>query len=153
MTTPDLTSRIDGILGSARQHSARSVNSAQVLANWLVGQEIVNEEQQGNERAVYGENLILILAEKLKSRGIKGYGATNLRLCRQFYLEYPEYLQSGLPAPLRDQFRLTEPSSSILHAVRGETPDGHNKKHLRIHHALRDEFKPGHFTPPASQLR
>lgn len=88
MADTDLTSRIDGILGSARQHSARSVNSAQVLANWLVGRESVNEEQQGNERAVYGENVIPTLAKKLKTQGIKGYGATNLWLCRQFYLEY-----------------------------------------------------------------
>ena len=117
-----------------RQTSDRSVTSAQVLANWLVGQEIVNEEQQGSERAVYGENVIPTLAKKLKSRGTKGYGATNLWLCRQFYLEYPNYLQSGLPAPLRDQFRLTD----------------HNSSDLQIRHTPCDEFKTGHFTPDIS---
>ena len=131
MTTPDLTSRIDGILGSARQHSARSVNSAQVLANWLVGQEIVNEEQQENERAVYGENVIPILAEKLKSRGTKGYGATNLKLCRLFHLEYPFLIDGSISHTLRDQFKiLSAPSGPILHAPRGESPDEHNKRDL-----------------------
>jgi predicted nuclease of restriction endonuclease-like (RecB) superfamily len=164
MTTSDLPSRIDGILGSARQHSARSVNSAQVLANWLVGREIVNEEQQGNERAVYGENVIPALAKKLKSRGTKGYGTTNLWLCRQFHLEYPHLPDGPISHALRDQFRLTEPPSPILHALRGESetspqilhtpcgesPNDHNNSDLQIHHSPRDEFKPGRFTPDIS---
>ena len=151
MATPDLTSRIDGILGSARQHSARSVNSAQVLANWLVGREIVNEEQQGSERAVYGENLILVLAEKLKIRGIKGFGATNLRLCRQFHLEYPQLPQGPISHTLRDHFRiLLPPSEPIHHAPRDESSSALESSDLQIHHAPRDEFKPGRFTPDLS---
>ena len=151
MTTSDLPSRIDGILGSARQHSARSVNSAQVLANWLVGREIVNEEQQGNERAVYGENVIPTLAKKLKSRGTKGYGATNLKLCRLFHLEYPFLLDGSISHTLCDQFKILSASSnSILHTPRGESPNNHNNSDLQIRHALRDEFKSGHFTPDLS---
>lgn len=151
MTTSDLPSRIDGILGSARQHSARSVNSAQVLANWLVGREIVNEEQQGNERAVYGENVIPTLAKKLKSRGTKGYGATNLRLCRQFHLEYPHLSDGPISHALRDQFKiLSAPSESIHHTPCDESHNNHNNSDLQIHHALRDEFKSGHFTPDLS---
>ena len=65
----------------------------------------MNEEQQGNERAVYGENLILILAEKLKSLGIRGYGATNLKLCRLFHLEYPFLIDGSISHALRDEFK------------------------------------------------
>jgi len=123
MATPDLTTRIDGILDSARQHAARSVNSAQVLANWLVGREIVNEQQHGNERAVYGENVIPTLAKKLKAHGIKGYGATNLKLCRQFHLEYPRLHLGPISHTLRDQFgQLPAPSESILYSPRVKTP-------------------------------
>jgi hypothetical protein len=39
--------RIRGILESARSNIARSVNSTQVVANWLIGREIVEEEQGG----------------------------------------------------------------------------------------------------------
>jgi len=46
-----LYGRVCGILDSARTSAARSVNTAQVVANWLVGREIVEDEQEGKERA------------------------------------------------------------------------------------------------------
>jgi hypothetical protein len=41
-------SRICEILTAARTGVARTVNTAQVLSNWLIGQEIIEAEQQGN---------------------------------------------------------------------------------------------------------
>jgi len=162
MTAPDeLSSRINGILGSASQHVARSVNSAQVLANWLIGREIVVEQQEGKERAVYGDKVVPELAKKLKAGGIKGYSVTNLKLCRQFHLEYPDLLDGQISHTLCDQFRL----KPILHTLRGESslapnpihhppsdesPKANQIKDLEIGHALRDQFEPGHFTPNIS---
>jgi len=162
MTAPDeLSSRINGILGSASQHVARSVNSAQVLANWLIGREIVVEQQEGKERAVYGDKVVPELAKKLKAGGIKGYSVTNLKLCRQFHLEYPDLLDGQISHTLCDQFRL----KPILHTLCGESslapnpihhppidesPKTNQIKDLKIGHALRDQFKSGHFTPNIS---
>ncbi|WDT82869.1 MAG: hypothetical protein MPW14_24975 (plasmid) [Candidatus Manganitrophus sp.] len=42
---------------SARAGAARSVNTAQVMSNWLIGREIVEEEQRGKKRAGYGKPL------------------------------------------------------------------------------------------------
>ena len=42
--TPPLYERIRGILESARTTAARSANTAQVITNWLIGREIVEEE-------------------------------------------------------------------------------------------------------------
>ena len=44
-----LYGRVCQILESARTSAARSVNTAQVVANWMVGREIVEEEQQGQD--------------------------------------------------------------------------------------------------------
>ena len=41
---PPLYERIRGILESARTTAARSANTAQVITNWLIGREIVEEE-------------------------------------------------------------------------------------------------------------
>ena len=46
-----LYDRIRQILESARSSVSRSVNTAQVVANWLIGREIVEEEQKGKRRA------------------------------------------------------------------------------------------------------
>lgn len=141
-----LVTRIDGILGSARQHAARSVNSVQVLANWLIGREIVVEQQEGLERAVYGEMVIPELAKRLKARGTKGYGETNLKLCRQFHIEYPLFLQGPIGHALRDQFRLpAHPPPQMGHAPSDESAAGQRIPESGILDAPRREFTPGRF--------
>ncbi len=87
-----LYGRITRILEEARSHVVRSVNSAQVAANWLIGREIVEEEQQGAARAGYGEELIESMGRALSRDYGRGFSATNLRLMRQFYLTYPSLL-------------------------------------------------------------
>ncbi len=92
MNKPPLYERIKGIIESARAGAARSVNTAQVVSNWLIGREIVEEEQKGSQRAAYGERLMRVLAERLKEDYRSGYGLTNLKTFRQFYLVYDDLL-------------------------------------------------------------
>jgi hypothetical protein len=47
------------ILEQARATAARSVNTAMVRAYWLIGREVVEEEQAGSARAGYGDELSL----------------------------------------------------------------------------------------------
>src|SRR3990170_2014915 len=89
MRRPQLYQRIRQILESARTSVARSVNTTQVVAYWLIGREIVEEEQKGQKRAGYGEALLQDLAQRLKSDFGSGYSVHNLKFIRQFYLEYP----------------------------------------------------------------
>jgi DUF1016 N-terminal domain len=65
--------RIRDILEATHTGVVRTVNTAQVLSNWLVGRAIVEEEQQGEHRADYGDNLLKNLAQKLKQEFGKGY--------------------------------------------------------------------------------
>jgi predicted nuclease of restriction endonuclease-like (RecB) superfamily len=83
-----LYERIRLILESARTTVSRTVNTTQVVSNWLIGREIVEEEQQGKRRAGYGENLLIDLAERLRKEYGKGWSVRNLEYCRKFYLEY-----------------------------------------------------------------
>jgi len=72
---PPLYERIRGILESARTTAARSANTAQVITNWLIGREIVEEEQKGRARAEYGKQLVEELAARLQEDFGKGYSA------------------------------------------------------------------------------
>jgi predicted nuclease of restriction endonuclease-like (RecB) superfamily len=85
----DLYMRIQAILESARSNIARVVNFEMVQAYWLIGREIVEEEQKGQERAQYGIGLLRELSEKLTADYGKGFDETNLRNIRQFYLTFP----------------------------------------------------------------
>lgn len=81
---------IKSILEQARSKARSAVNSAMVEAYWLIGQRIVQEEQQGSSRAVYGEQLLANLSRALSASLGKGFSYANLRNFRQFYLTYPD---------------------------------------------------------------
>jgi len=81
-----LIDRVVTILEQARANVVRNINSRMVIAYWLVGREIVEEEQQGKKRAEYGKRLIDELSKKLTERYGKGFSVPNLKRFRQFYL-------------------------------------------------------------------
>jgi predicted nuclease of restriction endonuclease-like (RecB) superfamily len=113
---PPLYARIREILESARTSAARSVNTTQVMANWLIGREIVEEEQKGRRRAGYGQTLVNGLAVRLTKEYGKGYSAQNLWLFRQFFLTYPGLVSAEILYAVRREFG----ASAILHALRGD---------------------------------
>lgn len=83
-----LFERVAGILDEARANVVRAVNRHMVLAYWLIGREIVQALQGGEERAEYGRELMDDLSQKLKQRYGRGFSTTNLRYFRTFYLTY-----------------------------------------------------------------
>jgi len=141
-TTSTLYQRIKSILDAARNGIHRTVNTTQVISCWLVGREIVEEEQAGNIRAQYGSRVIEKLSAKLQAEYGGGYSVQNLFYMRQFYGEYPSLLPKG----------------SILHAARGEfgpfgslsaklhAPHGESLAGLR-NQALTTNWRPGCLHP------
>jgi predicted nuclease of restriction endonuclease-like (RecB) superfamily len=85
---PPLFDRVATILEQARVNVVRSVNSEMVIAYWLVGREIVDEEQQGEKRAGYGKRLIADLSQRLTQRYGKGFSVAHLKNIRQFHLTF-----------------------------------------------------------------
>ena len=83
-----LTADIRDIISQARLLTRRSVNSLQVVSNYLIGMRIVLEEQKGQERAEYGKETLQSLFNELTSEFGKGYSHRNLKYMRQFYLAY-----------------------------------------------------------------
>jgi len=90
-----LYKRIADILESARVGVARTVNTTQVLANWLIGREIVEAEQSGRKRAKYGDELIRELAQRLSEKFGRGYSPDNLFWFRRFYVDFPDLLKGA----------------------------------------------------------
>lgn len=74
----------------ALQNNARLVINRHVTAKaWLTGYYIVEYEQNGSDRAKYGDKLISELSKRL---GKRNFSTTNLKIFRQFYLTYPSLL-------------------------------------------------------------
>lgn len=74
--------------------AGKAVNISLTLRNWLIGCYIREYEQNGLDRAQYGETLLGVLSQRLTEAGLDGMVARSLMLYRQFYLAYPEISQS-----------------------------------------------------------
>lgn len=77
-----------------QEKAVSAVNQSLTMRNWLFGHYIVEYEQSGEDRARYGEKLLNSLSRKLQNGWVKGVSVTNLKLCRQFYITYPQIGQS-----------------------------------------------------------
>jgi len=76
-----------------KQKALVAVNQSLTIKNWLTGFYIFEFEQNGEDRAKYGEKLISKISGELTIKKLKGYSKTNLLLCRQFYKTYPIFSQ------------------------------------------------------------
>lgn len=89
MENAGLFTLIKDIILQARQRVFRVANSSLLETYWQIGQLIVNEEQGGNVKAVYGKGTLKKLAEQLTIEFGKGFDESNLRNMRTFYQVFP----------------------------------------------------------------
>lgn len=84
----DLAERIERLISEAKKRTVAAVNTAMVYTYYEIGRMIVEDEQQGEQRAEYGKAVIKELAERLTKKFGKGFSAQNLANMRQFFLTY-----------------------------------------------------------------
>lgn len=78
------------IVETARREAYAAINQTMVSAYWQLGKRIVEEEQNGKNRAEYGKQLLKQLSQSLTEEFGKGFSVQNLYGFRQFYLTFPE---------------------------------------------------------------
>lgn len=89
-TTQNVILDVKAIISQARKVTVQTVNSAMVVAYWLIGKRIVEEQQQGQDTTKYGEQVLKKLSKNLVSDFGNGFSYANLRNMRQFYRTYPD---------------------------------------------------------------
>lgn len=88
LTNPEFFSQIVDLLQSARSNVMRTINHTMVITYFEIGRVIVEEEQDGKERAEYGKQLLKELSKVLTKEFNRGFSVQNLERMRQFYLVY-----------------------------------------------------------------
>lgn len=86
----DFFRSISDILEKARKNARTAVNLSMVYAYYEIGRKIIEEEQNGENRAAYGRQLLKELSIFLTKNYGKGYSAENLKLMRRFYVVYSQ---------------------------------------------------------------
>ena len=87
LTFDVLASNIETINEYAGNKAKGAVNRLTTMRNWVIGYYIVEYEQNGNDRAEYGDHLLERLEERIDRKGLN---ITLFKLARKFYLTYPE---------------------------------------------------------------
>ena len=84
---------ISEMLKQSRNATYRAVNIIMVQTYWQIGKRIVEQEQYGQNRANYGDHLIVNLSRYLTDTFGKGFSEANLMNIRQFYVAMPDFDQ------------------------------------------------------------
>lgn len=79
---------ISQLLNNARKQAKTAVNTAMVYTYYEIGRRIVEEEQHGENRAAYGQQILQGLSDHLTKAFGKGYSVGNLKNIRQFYMVF-----------------------------------------------------------------
>ena len=89
----ELITTLEGLHQHLSQQATRQADQLMILRNWLIGFYLIEFEQHGDDRAVYGQNPIPRIAQAMRKQGIRGFSDRNLYLFKSFYLAYPNILQ------------------------------------------------------------
>lgn len=81
-----LTQLVEQVHNSAYSSSVKAINRFATIRNYIIGYYIVEYEQNGSDRAKYGDKLLKRLADRINKRGIN---ETLLKVSRAFYNNYP----------------------------------------------------------------
>jgi len=84
-----LLSDIKNVVRKAREQAFRQSNAILLQMYWEIGRLIVEDEQQGKAKAIYGKAVLKNLSQQLTLEFGRGFDESNLRNIRQFYLSFP----------------------------------------------------------------
>lgn len=96
LQSQQLLQNISALLDNARKRVAVAVNQTMVLTYYEIGRMIVEDEQNGENRAEYGKSILKDLSLHLTERFGKGFSVENLDRMRFFYKTYSEQISSTL---------------------------------------------------------
>lgn len=117
-TNNNLYSQIAQLLQAAKQNVVRAVNQTMVYTYYEIGRMIVEDEQQGKERAKYGKQVLKGLSKQLSVDFGKGFSVQNIENMRKFYLLYT--IEANSQSPVRvfsksqSLIRISESSNATL---------------------------------------
>lgn len=98
-------SDLKNIAGEARSQAYRAADHLLVVRNWLIGWRIVEQEQEGKERAEYGKRVLELASQSLTEEYGRGFGLTSIKNMRSFYIKFRN-LQ--IRQSLLDEFNITQ---------------------------------------------
>ncbi|OGS20314.1 MAG: hypothetical protein A2252_11900 [Elusimicrobia bacterium RIFOXYA2_FULL_39_19] len=97
ITFQNLVNSICGVHKQLLNRTIKAVNAGLTIRNWVIGYYIEEYERAGTDRARYGDRLMDELSDTLIKQGIDRCDRRELYRYRQFYLSYPQIVDTVSP--------------------------------------------------------
>ena len=91
----DIFQEVKSLIISSRNQVIQTVNSTMVLTYYGIGRIIIENEQEGKEKAKYGEETLKELSKKLTKEFGKGFSVQNIERMRKFFFTYSQNGQNS----------------------------------------------------------
>lgn len=105
-----LFERISALIEEARKRIVTTVNIAEVYTKYGIGQYIVEDEQQGEQRAKYGKAVLKNLSIRLTDKYGEGWSVETLDKCRKFYRVFSG---SGISSTMQTKLKIVNSVDEI----------------------------------------
>ena len=105
-----LFERISALIEEARKRVVTAVNVAEVYTKYGIGQYIVEDEQQGEQRAKYGKAVLKNLSIRLTDKYGEGWSVETLDKCRKFYRVFSG---SGISSTMQTKLKIVNSVDEI----------------------------------------
>ena len=100
-------SQVVQLFRDAKRRMSMAVNMAMVYSYYEAGRLIIDEEQNGSERAAYGKYILQELSVRLTEEFGRGFSYENLKLMRRFYMVYSKDVISDSAFSNSEQLPMT----------------------------------------------
>ncbi len=126
----ELVQAITSVHDELSVRSTKAVNFSLTVRNWLIGYYIREFEQDGSDRASYGDKILQNLSSRLPHGD--GFSHRSLKLYRQFYVAYPQFRQTVFaqcsPSVIRQTPSAHSPNGTPIQAIQELNKDFANNQ-------------------------
>ncbi len=108
-----LYQKIASHINNARKGVQRTIDTEMVKTHWLIGRDIVEDDQGGEIKSKYGSYVLDQVSQRLTKQYGKGFSKENLKRIRQFYIVYQDVPPIGYA--VRTQSKTLNPNLGWIH--------------------------------------
>ena len=130
----------------ARALTVRNINFVEIMTNYVLGKWIVEEQQNGSDRAKYGNRVLEYLSIALTKEFGRGFSTDTLNNARKFFLLYRDRISESMIRKFAVEKTqsvigkfVNEKSESLISFFRDERPFNLSWTHYLVLIRIKDE--------------
>ena len=120
----------------ARALTVRNINFVEIMTNYVLGKWIVEEQQNGSDRAKYGGRVLEYLSVALTKEFGRGFSTDTLNNARKFFLLYRDRISESMIGKF-----VNDNSESLISFFKDDKPFSLSWTHYLVLMRIKDDVR------------